>query len=338
VRSITTIAAALAVVSPVSGHHSDAGIDMASLVTFDGTVIEFNWRNPHVYFTVETTNERGEPVEWALQMGSAIVLTRRGWTRESVSSGDRVTVRAHPARNGDPYGILESIDKEGGITLDTVFYTPEVTVSASTLSGKWMADTSKLVSYPGGFDGFFLAELTLTEMGRAAAAEYDPLSDENPEATCIGRPTPAMILSTGLYPLEIQINAGDQTVVIRSEFWDEERTVYMDGREHPDSGERFDTGHSIGRWEEETLVVDTRNFADHRSPYQIGVPSGALKHVEERYRLTEDGTRIVVEFTLEDPEYLAQPLKHSRELIYTPHLQMSRFDCDPETTRRFVPE
>ena len=337
-RAITTITAALLLASPVSGHHSDAGIDMDSLVAFEGTVTEFNWRNPHVYFTVETTGVRGEPVEWALQMGSAIVLARRGWTRESVSSGDRVTVRAHPARNGRPYGILESLDKDGGITLETTFYTPEVTVRTSTLSGRWMADNSKLVSYPGGFDGFFLAQLELTEKGRVAAAVYDPLSDENPESTCVGRPTPAMILSTGLYPLEIQIQDEDQTVMIRSEFWDEERTVYMDGRGHPENGERLDSGHSIGRWEGDTLVVDTRNFSDHRSPYQIGVPSGALKHVEERYRLTDDGTRIVVEFTLEDPEYLAQPLNHSRELIYTPHLQMSRFDCDPETTRRFVPE
>ena len=75
----------------------------------------------------------------------------------------------------------------------------------------------------------------------------------------------------------------DDIIYIRSEYFDEERTVYMDGRSHPDSSQRFDRGHSIGRWEGDTLVVDTANFADHRSPYQIGVPSGAQKHVVERY-------------------------------------------------------
>ncbi len=111
----------------------------------------------------------------------------------------------------------------------------------------------------------------------------------------------------------------------------------MDGRGHPATGERFHEGHSIGRWEAETLVVDTANFADHRSPYQNGIPSGAQKHVIERYRLLEDGTRLIVEFVLEDPEYIAEPMTHARELIYSPQMKMVRFDCDPEVTKRFLP-
>jgi hypothetical protein len=124
--------------------------------------------------------------------------------------------------------------------------------------------------------------------------------------------------------------------VIRSELYDEERTVYMDGGSHPVGGERFEAGHSIGHWEGDVLVVDTANFTDHRSPYQIGVPSGSRKHVVERYRLNEGHTHLVVDFALEDPEFLAEPLMHRRELIYSPELQIGRFDCDPETTRRFV--
>ena len=60
-------------------------------------------------------------------------------------------------------------------------------------------------------------------------------------------------------------------IIFRSEWFDEKRTIYMDGRKHPDNAETFVTGHSIGRWEDDTLVVDTRNFDDHRSPYQVGV-------------------------------------------------------------------
>ena len=121
-------------------------------------------------------------------------------------------------------------------------------------------------------------------------------------------------------------------------YFDDERIVYMDGREHPETTERTHAGHSIGWWEDDVLVVDTRHLADHRSPYQTGVPSGAQKHVVERYRLTEDGTRIVVEFMLEDPEYLVEPMSHSRELIYSPHMEMSPFDCDSGAARRFVTE
>lgn len=344
VRYSTTMIAGLVLASPVSGHHSDADLDMESLVTIEGTVTAFHWRNPHVYFTVETTDEGGEPVEWAMQMSSIITASRQGWTRDSLAVGDQVTVGLHPARNGRPYGLMDSIDRQTGDPLPTSFdratgepllAEPQVTASTSTLEGRWMADRSKLVSYPGGFDGFFIANLKLTENGEAARAAFDESSDENPAFHCIGRPTPSMIITTNIYPLEVRFNADDRIIVLRSEYFDDTRTVYMDGRGHPE-GERYHSGHSIGRWEGDVLVVDTTNFSDHRSPYQIGVASGAQKHVVERYRLIEEGTRVAVEFFLEDPEYLAEPLIHSRELMYSPHEEMYRFNCDPEATSRFV--
>jgi len=58
--------------------------------------------------------------------------------------------------------------------------------------------------------------------------------------------------------------------------------------------------------------------------------------VVEKYRLTEDGTRIEMEFMLEDPEYIAEPMTHGRELMYSPHLRMYQFNCDLEATSRFI--
>ena len=345
-KPLTLLSAVLATASPVAAHHSDAGLDMASLVTFDGTVTEYSWRNPHVYIAVETIDENGESREWALQTSSTITVSRMGWTRDSLSTGDRVTFSAHPAMDGRPYALLDSIEKEGGVSLATAFYgasgeprlaEPEASASTTTLEGRWIADGSKLFNYPGGFDGFFRAQLSLTESAKAAQAAYDELSVENPESTCVGRPTPAMIVSTSIYPLEFEFFEDQDTIVIRSEFFDEERTVHMDGRGHPQRGERPIAGHSVGRWDGDVLVIDTRNFADHRSPYQIGVPSGNQKHVVERYQLTDDGTAIVAEFMLEDPEYITEPMTHTRELIYSPQLEMSRFDCDPDSSSRFVP-
>ncbi len=335
-RITIALSTALVIASPALGHHSDAGMDMESVVALEGTVSEFTLRNPHVYITVDVTDNSGETVSWELQMGTANGLTRRGWTRDSLASGDRVTVRGHPAQNGRPYAIVESIEKEGGLGLTPAESVPDAVAHAPSLAGVWRADASKLVSYPGGFDGFFHAQLELTDKARAAQAAYDPLSVENPESTCIGRPTPAAIVSSRLYLLEIELDDAAETVVFNSEYFDEQRTVYMDGREHPDAGERFATGHSIGWWEDDTLIVDTTNFTDHRSPYQIGVPSGARKHVVERYRLIEDGSRLDLEFMLEDPEYIAEPMTHSRELIYSPNMPQFRFDCDPNSTGRFV--
>ena len=330
---VTTLLVAMA---PIYGHHSEAGIDQESIVAFEGTVTEFVFRNPHVYVLVETVDPAGAAIEWELQMGPVNVISRRGWRRDTLQAGDRVSVRAHAALSGRPYGTIQSIDKDGGLGLVAPAGAAPISATATSLEGTWIADRSATMSYPGGFDGFFHALMTLNDNGRAAQAAYDPLSDENPEATCIGRPTPAALVSSSLYLMEIDIRDEEEIVVIRSEYNDEERTVYMDGREHPGPAERFVPGHSIGWWEGDTLVVDTRNFVDHRSPYQVGVPSGAQKHVVERYRLNEDGVHIDLEFTLEDPEYLAEPMVHSRQLNYSPHMDMYPGACDPEATRRFV--
>ena len=323
---------------PVSGHHSDAGMDVESIVAIEGTVTEFAFRNPHAYVGVETTAANGDPVEWALQMGGVNGLARRGWRADTLTVGDQVAVRVHPAQDGRPYGLVESIDKEGGLGLVPVTGAPEgqAGAAATSLTGKWRADRSRLISYPGGFDGFFHAQLKITERGLAAQAAYDPLSAENPESTCIGRPTPSAFVSSSGYLLDFELDEDREILFIRSEYFDEERTIYLDGRAHPDIDERFATGHSIGRWEGDTLVIDTTNFTDHRSPYQIGVPSGPRKHVIERYRLIENGTRMAAEFTLEDPEYIAEPFTHRRELIYSPHEEMFRHNCDPEAAGRFV--
>ncbi|MED5534304.1 MAG: DUF6152 family protein [Pseudomonadota bacterium] len=341
-RNIITLAMALVFASPGFAHHSDAGIDMESVMTLQGTIIELNWRNPHIYFTMESVDVSGEITEWEVQMGSTVTAARRGWERDSFSAGDEVTVLAHPARDGRRYAIRSrdagSLAVEGEIIFSEPLYAAEVTAATSSLEGTWMANMSERVNYPGGFDGYFRAQLRLTEKGAAAQAAYDGISDENPHSRCIGRPTPAMIISTDLYALQIEINEEEEIVVIRSEFWDEERTVHMDGRAHPGDSERFAGGHSIGWWDEDALVVDTANFTDHRSPYQMGVPSGAQKHVVERYRLNEEGTRVIVEFTLEDPEYIAEPLTHTRELIYSPQIEISRYGCNVESARRFVPQ
>ena len=330
--------------SPVSGHHSDVALDLNSVVTFEGTVTEFSLRNPHTYFTIATTNESGAQVEWTVQMASAITVSRRGWNRDSLSVGDQVSVGAHPARDGRAYGMLEWIERDDGIPLIYSIGSrsrqpanPGPAPSASTIEGRWIVDRSSLVNYPGGLDQLMIRELSLTDKGKVAEAEYSQDSEDNPELSCITKPTPGMIIYTDLYPLEIKFNEIEKTITIRSQYFDQERTVYMDGRNHPDAGTRFHEGHSIGSWENDVLVVDTKNFADHRSPYQNGIPSGAQKHVVERYQLGENNARMAVEFMLEDSEYILGSMTHKRELIYSPQMNMSPFNCDLEATRRYLP-
>jgi hypothetical protein len=331
------------VASIANAHHSDAALDMNTLLTMKGRVTEYSLQNPHAYFAVMTRDARGDEVEWTVQMASRLTLTRLGWTPESLAIGEEVTVALNPARDGKTYGLMASVVKADGTALPNVGDPPLTARSAvpavsraTSIEGKWMVDRASLGDdYPDGLDQLMRRDLVLTAQGKAAESAFR--IEDDPLLRCIGRPTPGDIVYTDLYPLEITIN-DDATVTIRSQFFDERRTVYLDGRPHPPASERFHEGHSIGHWEDDTLIVDTANFADHRSPYQNGVPSGARKHVVQRYQLTDGGTRLTVEFTLEDPEFIAQPMTHRRKLLFRPEADMSPFDCDLASTRRYIDE
>ncbi len=332
-------------------HHSDAGLDDTTVVVLDGTITEFSWRQPHVYFSVEVI-ENGAPVVWDIQMAGVNSLARRGWSADSLAPGDEVLVRTNPATNGRPYGKISSIERADGTPVAVEPDATEMsTARTDSLAGRWTSRRPGGAPLPRpqpendpdapalcntGFDCFFRTNLVLTEAGKAAAEAFDPLSTENPEATCVGRPTPSALVSAGGYLLEFDLSDEDEMILIRSEWFNEERTIWMDGRPHPDPSETLATGHSIGHWEGDTLVIDTRNFDFHRSPYQIGVPSGSHKHVVERYRLNDDGRSMQAEFTLQDPEYIAQPFTNRKTLYYVPHMQMYATDCDIRNTSRFL--
>ena len=335
----TIITACYLVVTPVFAHHSDAALLMDEVVTFAGVVSEYSFRNPHAYFTVDAVAESGEQIEWNVQMASSITMTRLGWDRDTLSIGDYVTVGVNPARDGRTYGLIYSIKKADGVALLARPDERRRAVSearASTLAGRWLADRSRLPSdYPGGLDQLMIRDLVLTEKAKIAEAAYSQASEENPELSCISKPTPSMIVYTDLYPMEIVLGEPGEAIIIRSQYFDEERTIFMDGRSHPPVNELFHEGHSIGSWEDDVLIIDTTNFTPHRSPYQNGVPSGSQKHVTERYELVDDGSHIRVEFTLEDPENIVGSMTHSRDLRYSPQSDMSPFNCDLEATSRF---
>jgi hypothetical protein len=54
--------------------------------------------------------------------------------------------------------------------------------------------------------------------------------------------------------------------------------------------------------------------------------------------MINDGAGATIEFVLEDPEYIVGSLSHSREMIFAPQMTLSLFDCDIESTGRFVPQ
>ena len=104
------LAAALAATPPASAHHSFAMYEPTKTLTLKGTVKTFQWTNPHVVLAILVQPDDGSaPQDWALETTSPGVLTRAGWTRQSIKPGDRVSVTFSPLRDGSHGGGLNSV-------------------------------------------------------------------------------------------------------------------------------------------------------------------------------------------------------------------------------------
>jgi Family of unknown function (DUF6152) len=102
--------AAVAAAWPALAHHSFAAYDRTKTLTFKGTVKTFQWTNPHVVMWVVVQPDGGGAAqEWSFETTSPGVLTRIGWTRQSVKVGDRVSVEFNPLRDGSHGGGLNSV-------------------------------------------------------------------------------------------------------------------------------------------------------------------------------------------------------------------------------------
>lgn len=86
---------------PVMAHHSFAAeYDEKKPVTLKGVVTKVEWTNPHARFYLDVKDERGNVVNWNLELASPNVLIRNGWKRKSLQPGDQVVVGGSQAKDG----------------------------------------------------------------------------------------------------------------------------------------------------------------------------------------------------------------------------------------------
>ena len=109
-------------------HHSQSEYDLRSKVEVQGAVTKVEWRSPHAWVYVDVTNDKGEKMNWSFELPSPVTLMRRGWSRDSLKPGDRITVSGAPARNYPAIAIANSIKDANGkplFTGTTQIYEPE---------------------------------------------------------------------------------------------------------------------------------------------------------------------------------------------------------------------
>ena len=104
----------LVLVPAASAHHSQSEYNSKAKVDVEGTVTKVEWKSPHVWVYVDATNDKGEKVNWSLELPSPVTMMRRGWTRDSLKPGDRIKVSAAPAFNFPTIAIANSIRDANG--------------------------------------------------------------------------------------------------------------------------------------------------------------------------------------------------------------------------------
>ncbi|MGH9680236.1 MAG: DUF6152 family protein [Candidatus Acidiferrales bacterium] len=90
---------------PVLAHHGVAGYDMEKVITLSGTVTNFNWANPHCLVHIAVKDSSGQLQDWIVELAAPTLMTRYGWTKESLKPGDSLVAETHPARNGATTGL-----------------------------------------------------------------------------------------------------------------------------------------------------------------------------------------------------------------------------------------
>ena len=120
-RRALVAAALLAVFAApaVHAHHSFAVyFDSSKSVTITGKVTAFRFTNPHGMIALDDI-ENGKTTEWRAETNAPVVLTRRGWTRDSVKPGEVVTIEGWPSRDGKPYIRLQRATRSDGSLVGT---------------------------------------------------------------------------------------------------------------------------------------------------------------------------------------------------------------------------
>lgn len=198
-----------------------------------------------------------------------------------------------------------------------------------TFSGVWEITT------PGFGTGGESPALTQTYAAHRQAheqAQWRGDIQDTPGANCVPPGMPAVM--TLPYPIEFLLTPGKVTILI--ETYSQYRQIFTDGRAHPEDPDLTFNGHSIGHWEQDTLVVDSVGFTTDTRLGNFGVRHSDKMRIVERMQLTGRDT-LRIETTIYDPEALTKPWSLTRDYARRADWTIAEYICQ-QNNRNFTTE
>lgn len=109
---------ALAIAMPVAAHHSGTMFDHEKEVVYTGVVKEFQYTNPHSWLIVDVTNEDGSVTTWGFEAEGPSRIRQSGIRKGDFPPGTKVTITAHPMKDGRPAAAWTHAVREDGVEFD----------------------------------------------------------------------------------------------------------------------------------------------------------------------------------------------------------------------------
>lgn len=334
---VTLLGLVILPVSASAHHNPNVHFDRNEVVEISGVLTELKWQNPHVQLRITTLDEDGQEVVWLADEDSHNALARRGVTRDQYRIGENIRVAGFRGRRS-PTAIYVT---------NTLLADGRELVSEQSSGPRWNTDlvaseefdqASKLENVSAVSSGIFRVwsidfagnsadglsralwndSYPLTAQARATQANWDP-NDDNPFIHCQNA-MPAIMDSAS--PMEIILEDGD--ILIRMEEQDVVRRISMGAG--PTERVSSPYGHSVGRWEGESLVVTTTDI-DWPWFDQAGIPQSAALRLIERFSLSADNHYLNYSVVATDPTIFTEPVVLEKRWIWVPGEEVKSYEC-----------
>ena len=197
---------------------------------------------------------------------------------------------------------------------------PAPDMLAKLPDGTVMVEDTGVVEFPRGEYG----GLEPTPQALARAEDWQPDDDMALDRVCL----PPSIVYALQGPFPFEIHQTDELIVLRYEYFDQVRLVFMDGREAPEGYPHSKMGFSTGRWEGEELVIETTHIAPSTITNN-GLDHSADIRMVERYRLGEGGEKLVATQWFSDPAMIGRDGARWIEWEKREGQHVYPYECDP---------